>query len=131
MKKKIKDAIDREVHLESAIDGFFGRVRRCKFCKTPTEFDFKTGERFCPKGCFKGKIKRKEEEVIERNKRRIAKKICSKCGRNLKARTKSRVHKLFVTPIGKMCGRCKCTYWKQRRRDIMKGDTNERCKNVR
>lgn len=53
-KKDIEENIDNEVNLESAMDGFFGRVRKCAYCHTPTEFDMKAGERFCPKGCFKG-----------------------------------------------------------------------------
>lgn len=53
-KEKIKEAIDREVNLETPIDAFFGRIRKCKFCKTKTEFDFDTGERYCSKGCFRG-----------------------------------------------------------------------------
>jgi len=58
-KKQIADAIDHEVNLESAMDGFFGRVRTCKFCHAHTKFDMKKGERYCPKGCFTGnKIKR-------------------------------------------------------------------------
>lgn len=62
-KKEIENAIDTEVNLESAIDGFFGRVRKCKYCHTPTEFDMEKGERYCPKGCFFGeKLLLKEGE---------------------------------------------------------------------
>jgi hypothetical protein len=44
--------IDEE-QFESSLDGFFGRTRICKYCKTSTKFDPKVG-RYCPKGCFKG-----------------------------------------------------------------------------
>ncbi len=53
-KLRRKRARDIEYNLECAMDGFFGRVRECKYCKTPTEFNHKEAVRYCPKGCFKG-----------------------------------------------------------------------------
>jgi len=47
--------IDKE-QLECTMDSFFGRIRRCKYCKTPTKFDPKVG-RYCPRGCFRGNKK--------------------------------------------------------------------------
>lgn len=46
-----KQRIDTE-NFEANVDGFYGRTRICKVCKTPTELD-KNMFRYCPKGHFK------------------------------------------------------------------------------
>lgn len=40
--------------MEATMDGFFGRIRYCKGCKTKTKWDWKKTERYCPIGCFHG-----------------------------------------------------------------------------
>ena len=52
--KQLKKLVAEQV--ESAMDGFFNRIRLCKYCKTSTKFDVNSG-RYCPKGCFRGEIK--------------------------------------------------------------------------
>jgi hypothetical protein len=53
-----KERIWNEIHYDGVMDAFFGSTRICKYCKTPTEWDSKKAVRYCPKGCFKGEIKK-------------------------------------------------------------------------